>query len=1637
MATSALIINARYQLKGKPIGQGGMGVVYKAYDTVTRRDVALKTMRGTLNPAALELFSKEWSLLARVSHPNIIDILDTGEFEQEGERKPFFVMPLLPGATLEFLIENASTRLTVDRIVGIAAQTCRGLQAAHEQGLIHRDLKPSNIFVMDDDTVKIIDFGVVHLAGMDSVKGIKGTLQYMAPEQIEMKPTSAASDIFSLGVVCYQALTGRKPFARKTEAETVDAVRRHIPPPVCELNPLVSQLVSRVIHKAMAKDPWHRFSTAREYSETLQKALNGQPIERFDREKIQPRIERAKRAQIEGDHQFASEILSELEAEGNIDPDMTVLRIQLDQAIRQKSIRQLLDSARTRLEEDEFPLALQKIQEVLGIDPLNADALSLRKQIEKQRSDKQTENWFRLVEQHLHNHAFDQARQALEEILKLNAKDNRAREMLVEVDRREQEINRLRKEKEQLYQSAVNCYQHGEVSSALSKLERVLELNRQSPDSAIPDRDAQYQSLYNQIRTEREAARNSYAEGRRHLSDRKFGKVLELCDEFLKKSPGDPMFQALKLEAEEQRRQEQSSFIAEIARRVEAEADLDRRVNILKEAAERYPEEQHFQQSLRLVRDRRDLVNSIVGKARQYEERGQFSEALSQFDILRNIYGQYPGIEFEAERLKRRRDEQVREEAKGRWVDQIDRHIAGGDYARARDLVRTAISEFPNDRELSGLERLAQQALERAAEAEEWLQRGQKLCFDRQFGDGLEALRKAASLDNRNAVIRAALLNALVEQARSVLGQDWRAAEPLIQQALGIDGGHPLAKSLQGLVLDYKRQEIVNECISQAREMQVAGDLRLALAKVEEALISYPTEVRLVQLRSTLRNLGASPAAQPVEAPKQESAPPRAVKPEQVKPEIPSQPVGGTAETEVLQEGVRQPQGDFTSPDPFSVNQSVAPPRVQNPPAPQPVEPRPIKANTDDRRGKEKTPQTHAVNPFRRVLAVLQSLAEPKRRLSPLQWGLIALAPLILFLAAIATMRNRPPAPVVKVVVREYPVDLRSNIVGATYLIDNKPVGSSPVRLPAGKYTAEARLAGYKPASQVFSITAGTAPPPVQFQLEPELIQVRLSSALTAGKVSLDGGPPADLRDGGFSDDAVSLAAEHTLTLLRPNKESLSFSFKAEPGGIVTVTQPLRARDLDAVVIANLAGRAHVYTSATNLKGGINDQPTQPIPPEGLGWTDLTDNPALTLDDGKTPRRLTIERGNVPSLTILLASDTSAANIQVHCNVPDADLIVNGKKRLTFKSGNGWTSLRPGTYTISAVKEGYQAAPEQKVDLKKGDLLTLPLFELKPIQRMASLFIEGATAGAAVWMDGHQIGSVQADGSFKSDEIIPGARSIALKKPDFEDRDLPEKTFSAGQAVRITGAEAQLIAYGSIEFHITPDGAVITYKRSDEQQTHLVENGKSVSLKAGRYTVSANAGVNRGRAEQLTVEPGKRQLISWTLPAAPVDPIKTQGPKPPTPSRPTPEYFRESASWTQNGNWWAHKGDEESWLRLNQGTFTIDILRQTSRIVKRTKHVDWIIDQRNSDNHVDYSFDFSNLERRATVDGKAGQKVKVRVPPASGDDYTIQIEIAPEQIAIKDAKGNVLDQYARPNRAAPLGRFGFKGEVALVVKHAE
>ena len=372
-----------------------------------------------------------------------------------------------------------------------------------------------------------------------------------------------------------------------------------------------------------------------------------------------------------------------MEAEGYLDPGIGVLRRQIDSAIRRKTVAQLLESARTRMEEDEYPLALQKVREALDLDPQSAEALALKERIEHSRGQRQVDEWYRLARQHVDACGFDHARQALQNVLELRPADTRALELLSAVERREQEYVKLHAEKEQLYQAALDAYERAELSTALSKIERVLELDRKAPDTGTSKRGTAYQSLYNQVRSERDAMMNSYAEARRELDEGNFPRALALCEEYLKRYPGQALFQALKFDVEEQRRQKLSGFVAEVDRRADAEPDLDKRVEILRDAAERFPEEEHFQRALRLARDKRDLVNSIVVKARRLEEQHQFGDALAQWEILRTIYAQYPGLEFEVERLRKRREQQAREDAKARWVERIDGHLEAGEYTRA------------------------------------------------------------------------------------------------------------------------------------------------------------------------------------------------------------------------------------------------------------------------------------------------------------------------------------------------------------------------------------------------------------------------------------------------------------------------------------------------------------------------------------------------------------------------------------------------------------------------------------------------------------------------------------------------------------------------------------------------------------------------------------------------------------------------------------------------------------------------------------------------------------------------------------------------------------------------------------------
>ena len=266
-------LSDRYRLDTR-IGQGGMAVVYSGIDTVLRRRVAIKVLRAELAADAdfVARFYTEAQHAAKLSHPNIVNIYDVG---REGESY-FIVMELVEGPTLAEMVEN-DKRLPEAVAIDFAAQICNGLAYAHRQGLLHRDVKPANVLVTKDDVVKISDFGIARAVttqtmSMTQPGMVMGSVFYISPEQAQGHELHETSDLYSLGIVLYQMLTGKLPY---TGESPITVALKHVSNPVPLVDaddPSISPALAAIVRKLMQKDPAARFPSAAAVATALREA---------------------------------------------------------------------------------------------------------------------------------------------------------------------------------------------------------------------------------------------------------------------------------------------------------------------------------------------------------------------------------------------------------------------------------------------------------------------------------------------------------------------------------------------------------------------------------------------------------------------------------------------------------------------------------------------------------------------------------------------------------------------------------------------------------------------------------------------------------------------------------------------------------------------------------------------------------------------------------------------------------------------------------------------------------------------------------------------------------------------------------------------------------------------------------------------------------------------------------------------------------------------------------------------------------------------------------------------------------------------------------------------------------------------
>jgi|SoiMethySBSTD1v2_1073268.scaffolds.fasta_scaffold54132_5 tetratricopeptide (TPR) repeat protein len=279
----------RYRLV-RVLGQGGMGTVYEAVQDHPHRTVALKVVRGGLgSPKLARRFELEAELLGRLQHPGIAQIYDAGTADVGGgDVQPYFAMELIRGTTLLEYAEEKN--LSPRERLALVARICDAVQHAHERGIIHRDLKPSNIVVDDTGQPKILDFGVaratdadVRLTTVESQFGeLIGTLAYMSPEQVQSEPgeIDGRSDVYALGVVTYELLTGRLPYVLRDRMllEALRIIREDNPTPISTVNRVFRGDVETIVGKALEKDRGRRYASAADLGADLQRYLHEEPI---------------------------------------------------------------------------------------------------------------------------------------------------------------------------------------------------------------------------------------------------------------------------------------------------------------------------------------------------------------------------------------------------------------------------------------------------------------------------------------------------------------------------------------------------------------------------------------------------------------------------------------------------------------------------------------------------------------------------------------------------------------------------------------------------------------------------------------------------------------------------------------------------------------------------------------------------------------------------------------------------------------------------------------------------------------------------------------------------------------------------------------------------------------------------------------------------------------------------------------------------------------------------------------------------------------------------------------------------------------------------------------------------------------
>jgi tetratricopeptide (TPR) repeat protein len=926
--------------------------------------------------------------------------------------------------------------------------------------------------------------------------------------------------------------------------------------------------------------------------------------------------------------------------------------------------------------------------------------------------------------------------------------------------------------------------------------------------------------------------------------------------------------------------------------------------------------------------------------------------------------------------LDKTRDQQTRTQTKMRLVEQINIYLHSCDYSRALDLLRGTAAEFPNDAELSELEKLAHDGVKRNAEANRLITESQELFAQRKSAEAIQLLRKAYELDKRNSLARSILANALVEQAHSVVETDWLEAETLTNQALALNPAHPTAKTILSLIVARKETSSVEDWVARARKLQASSDPFAALAWVAEGLAVHPHDPKLLLIQDEIQ--------------RDQDARRRLARRGDL-------------------EDLRRLQREIDGATDVAAKQALAV-RIQT-----------IAANywTDGEilsianalllrlglvskensgaspRGKSATVILHVPRPSAPEASRDSTREIPASQIMP---SAVPPGPV---LPQTAPTTNVPSSAVTAQIVPTV-TDQSSKVQISTVPPSKVP----PSVVPPSEVRPRKASPSIAPVSLVLTTPPQATTPPAA---EPFGTPAKIDS------------PPSRPKQAASPNSTrlvLISAAAIILTAIIMVAATFFFARKhyASPGAQTQPSAPtVPAPDVPAPAQATSPQTA--------------SEPTNPAPAAPTQTSPESSPPAVrTSSDspaGKVAPEVTPEA--TPEDHAPVESGHNLGALLVVTGQDDVRVFLDGKlqRQLTQGGQLRLPNLELKDYVVQVAKSGFQDPPQQKIRIRKGEEARLlfnlqpqpqpaPLANLQPQPRLASLTIQGGTPGTAVLVDQTVVGTIHPDGTLSVSTVNPGDHTVELRNERFKPRQL-NKHFEVGGTISLTAADAALEATsGELKITFTPADANVAIVKGNLLKT--VSSGVPLSLAPGTYTLTARTAERFTRSSTLEVISGQSKTLDLSLAPSGMS------------------NWDDPAAWKREGDSFTRKGGDFVLYKVvpASGTFIFSAMLTKGRLLQ------WVLNYSDPKNYVLFQIDENNFYRSLIRNGQKTDEIIVPNKGDKKSFRTLLIRVSPTELVNQIKNGDsvtVLDRWTQPGANLSLGKFGFyipgNDEVAL------